>query len=658
MCGICGILSSSPRPHSRALMAMSRAQAHRGPDGVGFYLDGAEPAVVFSPDELPDTASRVALAHQRLAILDPSSAGRQPMISPDGRLALVFNGEIYNFRELRRELRADGTDFRTDTDTEVLLHLYSRDPEHPERWLSRLNGIFAFALWDRAREELLLARDPFGVKPLHFASEEGCFRFGSEIKSLLAAGWRPRLNRAALHLFMNVRYVPGNETLFQGVERLPPGTCARVRDGHMSTPLRFYELPGSDPAQGEGDVPARMGRIFHESVERQLLSDAPLGMALSGGLDSGMIVAAASRLLRDDADLRLPDRICRTFTLGFHEPNDENEAAAAVAEHFGSLHTDRMLDLNPLARARDVIRAVEEPKINMLQGYELAGMVREHVKVLFSGLGGDELFAGYDIHRFCNTLGHLHRFTPAALQKWLLAPVGGALWHLQSRSGFLRTEHYRIGAQILLSAGDRAGFYTRLRNAWDGDAGMYARVYARPDDFRDFPTCAEVFRPHFESDAPYLEQVLRAEFQEKMVNDFLVNEDRNTSAHGVEGRVPFLDRELVDAAFRLPAAQKMRGRQTKAIWREVARRDLPAFLLERKKQGFTFSSYHQWQKDLRGVVEARLTRGWCEETGLFSHDFVRSVLNAPPHPNLRWHYFMVWMMLGVQDWLEVFDVEL
>ena len=661
MCGICGHFSFEPVPQAAALVAMSRAQAHRGPDGEGFYVSGASPAFAFGPAHPPEGVGRVGLAHQRLAILDPTPGGRQPMGLWDGAAdrgpVVVFNGEIYNFRELREELQREGATFRTDTDTEILLHLYRQDPEHPQAWLSRLNGIFAFAIWDPDRNELLLARDPQGVKPLHMAARADGFWFASEIKALLAAGMRARLHRGALHQFLNVRYVPGNDTLFEGVTRLPPGSFVRVRDGLASAPTSFYQLPHADPALASGDVVLPVADAFHRAVERQLLSDVPLGMALSGGLDSGMIVATASRLLKAGVALRLPDRTCRTFTLGFHEPSDENEAAASVAAHFGTAHTDRMLDLNPLGRAREVIRAVEEPKVNMIQGFELAGVVREQVKVLFSGLGGDELFAGYDIHRFCNTLGRMHRWTPTAVQRWLLSPAGRALWTLQTRSGLLKTEHYRIGAQILLSAGDRAQFYARLRNAWDPDPGMYARIYARPEDFRDLPAVSSAFAPYFEGDAPYVEQVLRAEFQTKMVNDFLVNEDRNTSAHGVEGRVPFLDRDLVDLAFRIPATRKMRGRETKVLWKSVAQRDLPEWILNRKKQGFTFSSYHQWQKDLRGAVEKGLTRAWCEETGLFRYAFVRTVLDATPHPNLRWHYFMVWMMLGVKEWMEVFDVE-
>ncbi|MDP7024880.1 MAG: asparagine synthase (glutamine-hydrolyzing) [Kiritimatiellia bacterium] len=653
MCGICGVIGAGPRPLGQAVRAMNDAQAHRGPDGEGIYMDRApSPAALNYP-------TVCALGHRRLAIIDPAG-GAQPMLSDDGRMAAMLNGEIYNFRELRAELKREGCHFRTDSDTEVLIHLYRRDPEHPARWLARLNGIFAIAIWDREQKRLLLARDHYGVKPLHYAQQGDRFLFASEIKALLAAGVRPRLNRAALHVFMNIRYVPGNETLFEGVHRLPPAHFAWVSEGRLSEPQRFYSLPtaGVSACHSRDEAREAVAATFDRAVERQLVSDVPVGMALSGGLDSSMIVAAASRAYREGADLRTADRTLRTFTLGFNEPTDENDDARLVADYFGTEHHDTLLESNPLAQAADVIRAVEEPKVNMIQGYNLAQFVKPHVKVLFGGLGGDELFAGYDIHRFCNTLGRMHHWTPRALQRGLLGPAGRLLWQIQSRSGALRTEHYRIGAQIALSAGDRAQFYCRLRNAWDYDAGMYERLYADPDAFRSLPRTGSYFESMFSGTGSYLEDVLRVEFQTKMVNDFLVNEDRVTSAHGVEGRVPFLDRDLVELAFQLPGHWKMKGRETKTLWKDSVGDVLPNEIRQKKKQGFTFSSYHQWEKDLRSVVQQELTPEWCEATGLFNHSFVASLLDYPPHATLRWHYFTAWMMLGVKQWMDVFDVEL
>jgi asparagine synthase (glutamine-hydrolysing) len=638
---------------------MNDAQAHRGPDGEGFYVAGEMPAVAFSPTDALHASTTCALGHRRLAIIDPEG-GAQPMLSEGGRTVVLLNGEIYNFRELRRSLQKQGCRFRTDSDTEVLIHLYEQEPQHPEQWLARLNGIFSIAIWDHDRQRLLLARDHYGVKPLHYAAHDGQFLFASEIKALLAAGVPSRLNNSALHVFMNIRYVPGEETLFAGVRRLPPAHYAFVSNGQMSPPCSFYALPegGECACTTRPEALDAVSSAFDVAVSRQLLSDVPVGTALSGGLDSSMIVAAASRAYQNDTDLRTADRVLRTFTLGFNEPTDENDDARVIADHFQTAHHDTRLESNPLAEARRVIRAVEEPKINMIQGYSLAEFVKPHVKVLIGGLGGDELFAGYDIHRFCNTLGRAHQRVPRGVQRAMLQPLSQLWWNIQSRSGGLRTEQYRIGGQIALSAGDRAQFYCRLRNTWDYDDGMYDRLYAKPERFRDLPATGTYFEHLFNERRNYLDDVLRVEFQTKMVNDFLVNEDRVTSAHGVEGRVPFLDRDLVELAFQLPAQWKMRGRETKTLWKDSVGDVLPERIRQKKKQGFTFSSYHQWNKDLREVVQRELTPEWCSETELFNYQFVESLLKYPSHPNLRWHYFMAWMMLGVKQWIEVFDVQL
>ncbi|OQW96226.1 MAG: asparagine synthase (glutamine-hydrolyzing), partial [Verrucomicrobia bacterium A1] len=545
---------------------LADAQRHRGPDGEGYYVERAAPLLLHDARPSGDEAGICGLGHRRLAVLDPSR-GRQPMVSRDGTLAVVFNGEIFNFESLRRELQPECR-FDTDCDTEVLLHLHARHPDDPAAWIRRLNGLFAFAIWDRRRGRLLLARDPHGVKPLHVARHGGDLLFASEIKALLAAGVPSRLNRAALHVFMNVRYVPGEDTLFDGIRRFPPGHFAWVANGILEEPRRFHTLPpaGASAAPPPSERTGLIRDVFRRAVAGQLTSDVPVGISLSGGLDSSMNVAAAAAAYRSDPPIRSGDRILRTFTLGFNEPTDELDDARLVAGRFGAEHHEDRLALNPLARMGEVIRAVEEPKINIIQGYVLSQFASRNVKVLLSGLGGDELFAGYDIHRFCNTLGRGHRWMPRDVQRGLLGPLGRLWWRAQTAGGALRFEHCRIGGQIALSLGDRAQFYTRLRNAWDGDAGMYGRIYARPDDFRSLPATQSYFEPYFDDDGDYLDQVLRAEFQTKMVNDFLVNEDRVTSAHGVEGRVPFLDPNLVRLAFSIPARDKMRGRETKTLW--------------------------------------------------------------------------------------------
>ncbi|MFU8781221.1 MAG: asparagine synthase (glutamine-hydrolyzing), partial [Kiritimatiellia bacterium] len=377
MCGICGVLARQESVLGQRLQSMNDAQCHRGPDGEGYYIDRASPLLLHDQRLAPAEGGRLGLAHRRLAILDPTR-GQQPMVTPDGRFAILLNGEIYNFEFLRKTLDYR---FRTDCDTEVVLALCAANPDHPERWLSRLEGIFALAIWDRKLQRLLLARDPFGVKPLHMAQDEaGDFLFASEVKSLLAAGLSARLNHAALHVFMNIRYVPGHETLFSGVTRFPPGHYAWVNGRDRVDPVPYYTLPTAEAEHRDrGEICDSIRKIYYRAVRDQLLSDVPVGISLSGGLDSSMNVAAADDALKSTPDLRAGDHRLRTFTIGFNEPTDELDDAAIVAQRYQTIHTAERLSLDPLGQMRAVIRAVEEPKVNMIQGYALAALASKDV---------------------------------------------------------------------------------------------------------------------------------------------------------------------------------------------------------------------------------------------------------------------------------------
>ncbi len=661
MCGICGILVREPTSLGDTIKVMTTTLAHRGPDGKGYAISQERLSFLKEDSPLLYGQTRCALGHRRLAIIDPVG-GVQPMISRDGKIAILFNGEVYNFIEIKAELEEEGIKFYTNSDTEVILQLYMKYEDAPEYWLNRLNGMFAIAIWDEERQILLLARDHFGIKPLHYYQDAKRFLFASEIKAILAAGVPSCLNLKTLHLFLNLRYIPGEETLFKNIYRLPPAHYLIVKEGKIYNMQRYYTLPRENLLNLYTDYSSRLYEdiltSFHDAVARHLISDVPLGISLSGGLDSSMIVASAARSHREGKVERSADNIIRTFTLGFNEPSDENSDAKIVAEYFNTEHHDIKLTSNPLKDMEKVIYAVEEPKINIIQGYMLAQFVRKFVKVTLGGLGGDELFAGYDIHRFCNSLGKLHAIIPLLLQKSLFTPISSLIWKLQAKNSIRKWDFWRIGAQIALSIGDPVQFYLRLRNVWDFDDGMYAIIYRNPEDFRKLPRTREYFETFLSkhSKSSFLETVLRTEFHTKMVDDFLLNEDRVTSAHGLEGRVPFLDRKFVEFAFSIPVSLKMRGIETKYLWKKAIGNELPHQILKKKKHGFTFSSYHQWKKDLKASVIRELSKEWCRETDLFNYEFIAEILNYPAHPNLRWHYFLLWIILGLKEWMKIFRV--
>ncbi len=627
MCGICGY-AGWPAPAEGAetlLGTMTDALRHRGPDSAGHLVD-----------------ADVALGMRRLRVIDLET-GDQPLFNEDRSVATVFNGEIYNYRELRRELEGKGHRFRTRSDTEVIVHLYE---ELGDAFASRLSGMFAIALWDTRRRRLLLIRDPVGIKPLLYWQRDGLLLFGSEAKALFQhPACDPALDRQGLHYLLNLRYVPGQTTLFRGVRKLPPGSCLTWSEG--ATRLSRYHRFEFDIERGRSRQQwlQDVDQAMDTATKRHLISDVPLGVYLSGGIDSSALVAYACA--RRDAPLE-------TFALGFREGTDENADARFVADHFGTHHRDEYVSLTPLESLPAVIGAMEEPKINQLQGYLLSGFARRYVTVILSGLGGDELFGGYVTNRFLEVGGLLHRFAHAPLGSLGRGAARG-LFRLGNAVGALSLDEYRRGAQMLLSAGDPEDFYLILRNAWDLDAGAFRNIYAPGVDVGGLCCTKEYFRGQFRNrDLTFLEACLAAEFRTKLVDDFLLNEDRTSMAHSLESRVPLLDHELVQLCLRMPGELKVHRGRLKVLMKEALQHRLPRQTLQKKKWGFAFNPYEQYRKDLKGVAQRVLTERRVREQGLFNYSYIQRILAAPSSPRLRWHYAYLWLLVGFDVWQRIF----
>jgi asparagine synthase (glutamine-hydrolysing) len=628
MCGIAGIFEKGK--DNRALMAsMLDEIRHRGPDDKSVHVHGD-----------------FTLGHRRLSIIDLDT-GNQPLFNEDKSVAVILNGEIYNFRELREELEGKGHRFYSRSDTEVIAHLYE---EHDTRFLHRLEGIFALAILDQRRDRLVLARDHFGVKPLHYYIKEGLLLFASEQKSILLHPRFPRqLNRRALHMHLNLRYTPGDETLLEGVRRLPPAHLA-VFEGGLFRVDRYWQLaPRVDRSITEGDAAERLNALLEQAVRRQLVSDVPLGVYLSGGLDSSAIVQKMHAL-------GVP--AINTFTLGFNEPTDEFDGARLVAERFHTRHHELALDVNPLDHLPRAIWHAEEPKINLLQGMHLSAFASQHVKVVLGGLGGDELFAGYDIHRFIYPFRRWHARVPRGLRR-LLEWKSRFVYRLQTAAGAMSLDEYRRGVQMLCAIGDVERFYLILRNAWDHDEPFYKQVYSPAflaaghlDGIKTREEFDELFRRVERADA--LDQVLFAEFHTKMVNDYLLVEDRVSMANSLEQRVPFLDRDLVEFAFSLPVEMKIRHGHTKHLFRQALAPLLPPEIVSKKKQGFAANPYLLFRRGLEETASRILTRERVERQGIFNHDYIRRVIAHAPSPRMRWHYNHLWLLVGLVLWEEQF----
>ena len=629
MCGICGVIEKNQDRRS-LVNRMCDILAHRGPDNNAVYA-----------------SKDVCLGHRRLSIIDLST-GDQPIFNEDKTLTIVFNGEIYNYRELREELLQKGYTFKTQSDTEVILRLYA---DQGVLSFSRLNGIFSFAILDEREgsPKLVLARDHFGVKPLHYYCRDNCFIFASEQKAiLLHPGVQRQLNRQSLHYHLNLRYTQSNETLFKDIFRLPPAHYLIYQDNQIKKIEPYYRLePNIDYKKSESDWLEEIPIYLQQAVKRQLVSDVPIGVYLSGGMDSSSIVA----MMRKSGVENI-----KTFTLGFNEPTDELNDAEIIAKYYDTEHHSLTMDLNPMRQLPNVIWHAEEPKINLLQGFLMSDFVSQHVKVALGGLGGDELFSGYDIHQIIYPFNGLHQCIPQKLEKNILSRLSGLVYNLQTRHGRLVSDEYRRGLQMALATGNIAKFYLILRNVWDFDKAQLSRIYT--PHFLENPLkpvmseFTDLFQP-MDNLTP-LDQVYYAEFYSKMLNDYLLTEDRMSMSHSVEQRVPFLDLDLVKFSFSIPARQKMRLRQTKYLLRKAMQPYLPEKILKKKKWGFTVNPYLQYLKDLKPTAERILTRERIEKDGLFNYDYIQSIFAAKPHPRMRWHYNFIWVLTGFYIWKQMY----
>jgi len=620
---VCGIAGTSGFGDSQLLRAMTDAIAHRGPDGEGFYHGDS-----------------VHLGNRRLAIQDVPG-GSQPMANEDGSVVVVYNGEIYNYPELRELVLGRGHRLTTHCDTEILPHLYE---DEGIACAARLNGIFAFALLDRARGALFLVRDPLGVKPLVYAVRDGKLAFGSEAKAVLASGLvAAELDEASLHLSMNVRYVPGDRTFFAGIKRLPPGHVLEFTGGRARVQPYAAVDWTPDPARSAGEWLEGIRFHYQAAVKRQLISDVPVGVSLSGGIDSSSIVA----MLR-----RTTSGPIKTFSLGFDEPTDEIDDARFVARTFGTEHQEVVLHEPALAHLADAIRHTEEPKVNSLQLYLLHRFIGEHVSVVLSGLGGDELFAGYDFYGYMLRTAGLRGGAPRAGAR-ALAPALD--WAARRSAGLGRPQLDLATRKLewLAASGDSARNYLLLRNAWDFNPALLRRVYT--PEFADRLTVSvrDHYDAYFTDGRPLESQALRAEFATKMVCDLLHNEDTMSMAHSVESRVPLLDLDLVRFAARIPDDIRF-GQGPKGLLKNALAEVLPDRVLHKRKWGFTFDPVEQYQKDLGPMVRQMLSPDRLRRSGIFNPDFVRAVLKAEPRQRLRWHYFLLWQMIGVETWLATF----
>ena len=647
MCGITGFWNTSIEVSADKLQAIAQQMSdtilHRGPDSGGIWVD---------------ESVGVALGHRRLAIVDLSPFGHQPMLSADGRYAIAFNGEIYNFLELREELTKHGHTFRGHSDTEIMLAGFSEWGVKPA--IERFNGMFAFALWDRQKRLLHLGRDRLGEKPLYYGWIGQTLLFASELKALKAyPGFPAEINRDALALFVRHNCVPAPYSIYKGIYKLPPATLLtwNGNDNHPA-PVPYWsakeaaEFGVANPFTGsEQEAIDQMEALLLDAVGLRMMADVPLGAFLSGGIDSSTVVA----LMQAQSSQPV-----KTFTIGFYEDGyNEAQYAKAVAQHLKTDHTE--LYVTP-AEALAVIPKLptlyDEPfsDSSQIPTFLVSEMARRHVTVSLSGDGGDELFGGYNRYFWGRSIWQKVGWMPQALRQTAanaLTSVSPQTWDraLGGLMNLLPSKYQASGSGFkahklaeVLAVSDPEAMYMGLVSHWKNPEALVIGGFEPPTNLTDHQRWAKV--PSFTESMMYLDTVTY------LADDILVKVDRASMGVSLEGRIPFLDHRVVELAWRLPLSMKIRNNQGKWVLRQILDKYVPRNLIDRPKTGFGIPIDIWLRGPLRDWAEALLDEKRLQREGFFNPGPIRQKWAEHLAGDRDWQYYL-WDILMFQAWLEV-----
>jgi asparagine synthase (glutamine-hydrolysing) len=619
MCGIAGKVAAGP-VNENEIRRMCDAIAHRGPDDWGFFIEGG-----------------VGLGMRRLSIID-LVGGNQPMFNEDGSVVLVYNGEIYNHESLHAELVAKGHQFRTRSDTEVVVHLYE---EEGEGFLARLRGMFAFALWDRRKRRLFLARDHFGQKPLFYTESPRGFAFASEVKALLADDPSlATLSPFALDQYLTLRFVQPPETFFERVRALPPGHFM-IRDESGTRIERYWDLSfGPKWEYSENDTLDRIDELLAEAVRLHLTSDVPVGAFLSGGLDSTLVASYAARELGSEL---------RTFSMGIpYRDLNELPAAAAVAARYGTRHFAQEVSPSIGADLPRLISALDEPadplSICLLH---LAQMTAREVKVVLGGDGGDELFGGYDRYAADRWLD-AYRAIPEPVRNLV---AGQVLRRLPDQFTFKSFTHKLRWVDLMARKTGGERYAESLQYFWFNEAHrleLYTPEYRRQlGDRRPDACLLELFASAQATDAA--DRMMYVDDMSRLPGQSLMILDRATMAYSLESRSPFLDPRLAEFMARVPVSLKIKGRRLRYLERRLGERYLPPEVLLRKKQGFASPLMYIMENEVKALAPRLLLNSELVRDGYLRGERVRELVTE--HLDRRRdHGNRIWLLLAAEVW--------
>ncbi|MGE0105298.1 MAG: asparagine synthase (glutamine-hydrolyzing) [Blastocatellales bacterium] len=624
MCGIIGFINlERDRPADAGIARrMARAIVHRGPDDEGFRIEG-----------------NVALGMRRLSIIDLET-GHQPISNEDGSVHVVFNGEIYNFPELRENLLARGHDFKTHSDTEVLVHLYE---EYGDSLVDHLNGMFAFALWDDKRQRLLIARDRMGEKPLYFTQvADRAFIFASELKALLEHPQvERRLNLLALRKYLQYEFVPSPHSMIEGVYKLRPAHRLIWERGDWRTERYWgFSYTGEKLRIDEREAAAELRRRLNESVRMRLVSDVPLGVLLSGGIDSSSVAALAC----ETAGGRV-----KTFSIAFEERSfDESSYARLVAQRLGTDHYEKrftereMLDIVP-----EIPRLLDEPlgDGSLIPTWLLSKFTRENVTVALGGDGGDEFLAGYPTYA-AHRMAGIYNLIPGFLRRGMIEPFIRRLPVSTENLSFdFKAKRFIAGAA--LPPGTRNAVWMGSYTAAQQRALLRPEIAALHSDEEIFDEVLPYDSPPVDVDL--IERMMELDANLYLSECVLFKVDRASMAASLETRAPFLDHTLIEFLTRLPVGMKLRGLNGKYILKQAMRADLPREVIERPKKGFGMPVAKWVKSELRPFVRDVFARERIERRGLFNPDWIERMLDEHEQ-GLADHRKLIWTLLMFEVW--------
>lgn len=625
MSGICGIYGEN---NFELLRKMMNSMNHRGPDEEGSYEDKG-----------------ILLGHKRLSIIDLST-GSQPIYNEDNSVVIVFSGEIYNFQELKVDLEKKGHRFYTNTDAEVVVHAYE---ECGVGCINDFNGMYAFAIWDAIKKRLFIARDPNGMKPLYYYSDGSRFLFASEVKAILQdLRVKREVDLNSFHFFCNLRYLPREKTMFKGIKKLEAGSFIVLEQGKITKKDMVPRVFKQENNYDENYWLKLVENALMNAVRRHLVSDVPVGINLSGGIDSSLVTAFAAKI---------SDIPVKTFCMGFGEADDEIEDARRVSDYYDTEHRDLLIKSKLAKDYPMMIWYADTPKRN-LYPYYLTELTSKYVKVALGGLGGDELFGGY-------TWKYEYAYRTEEIRKRVsqekreeYSKHAKKLLEYQIMHGHIDDDNYMEYLKKIRFIDNNVKLYLEIQTLDEVFTKEYQKkIYGKKINISTLEDIYDYYEKYYNGNLPFLDNILLLDYNIKMIDDFIFIDESMAMGHSHEGRIPFLDREVVDVSFRMPFEFKYKDGIGKYILKKLATKYLPPEVVTKPKKGFGSGVFFSFNEEIQELCEKALCDGNIVKEGFIDKDYTDRIIKRPPQRELVKHYALMWSLLSFEIWYNIYIKE-